>query len=226
MNYDQVPFRILVIDDHAMLREAMSEFFDKWPDCAGATGVPDINTAINYLRREAVDIVLLDYDLGTELAFRFFDRLPEIEFTGKILILSAGINNHAIRRLLALGAAGIAWKQASLVELAADVVEVLNGATWSTSERLRRSIPESRPQPPCRTIPFSARQEEVLRGIAAGKANKEIAATLGVSETSVKCTLQQIFAKTGVRSRSALMRLMLERFPAQKVNHMPELIAC
>jgi DNA-binding NarL/FixJ family response regulator len=53
----------------------------------------------------------------------------------------------------------------------------------------------------------------VLRGIAVGFANKEIAARLGVSETSVKCTVQQIFLKTGVRSRSGLIRVMLERFP-------------
>ena len=206
-------YSILIVDDHAMIREVLCEFFKGDADCASSLAVPDISSAIEYLRKSAVHIVLLDYDLGSELAFAFFDRLREISLKVPVLIVSAGINHLAVRRLLAMGAAGIVWKTSALKDLADCVREVLCGATWQDSECLRRALQGTPSRLPSWAVPFSERQAQVLRGIAVGFANKEIAARLGVSETSVKCTVQQIFLKTGVRSRSGLIRVMLERFP-------------
>ena len=70
-------YRILIVDDHAMIREVLCDFFKGDLDCESSLAVPDISSAIDYLRRSIVDIVLLDYDLGKELAFTFFDRLRE-----------------------------------------------------------------------------------------------------------------------------------------------------
>lgn len=211
-------YRILIVDDHAMIREVLCDFFKADLDCESSLAVPDISSAIDYLRRSIVDIVLLDYDLGKELAFTFFDRMRENYIQVPVLIVSAGINHLAVRRLLAMGAAGVVWKTSALKDLADCVREVLRGATWKDSDPLHRAL-QGTPSPlPSWAVPFSERQAQVLRGIAAGFANKEIAARLGVSETSVKCTVQQIFVKTGVRSRSELIRVMLERFPDHFVN--------
>jgi DNA-binding NarL/FixJ family response regulator len=57
---------------------------------------------------------------------------------------------------------------------------------------------------------LTQREDQVLRGVFEGLANKEVAAKIGVSETSVKATLQQLFRKTGVRTRSQLVRIALE----------------
>jgi DNA-binding NarL/FixJ family response regulator len=57
---------------------------------------------------------------------------------------------------------------------------------------------------------LTEREDQVLRGVFEGLANKEIAAKIGVSESSVKATLQQLFDKTGVRTRSQLVRIALE----------------
>ena len=211
-------YHILMVDDHAMIRDVLCDFFKGDPDCESSLAVPDISSAIECLRKSTVDIVLLDYDLGNELAFTFFDRLREISLKVPVLIVSAGINQLAVRRLLAMGAAGIVWKTSAVKDLADCVHEVLRGATWKDGECLRRAL-QGTPMPlPSWAVPFSERQAQVLRGIAAGFPNKEIAARLGVSETSVKCTVQQIFVKTGVRSRSELIRVMLERFPEPDVS--------
>ncbi len=213
-------YRLLIVDDHAMIREVLCDFFKGDRDCESSLAAPDISSAIEYLRKSTVDIVLLDYDLGNELAFAFFDRLREISLKVPVLIVSAGINHLAVRRLLAMGAAGIVWKTSALKDLAECVREVLRGATWKESESLRRSLQGTPSHLPPWAVPFSERQAQVLRGIAAGFANKEIAGRLGVSETSVKCTVQQIFVKTGVRSRSELIRVVLERFPEQFVSQL------
>ena len=211
-------YRILIVDDHTMIREVLCDFFKGDLDCTSSLAVPDISSAIEYLRMSIVDIVLLDYDLGKELAFTFFDRLRESALQVPVLIVSAGINHLAVRRLLAMGAAGVVWKTSALKDLADCVREVLRGATWKDSDSLHRAL-QGTPSPlPSWAVPFSERQSQVLRGIAAGFANKEIAARLGVSETSVKYTVQQIFVKTGVRSRAELIRVMLERFPDHFVS--------
>jgi len=63
-----------------------------------------------------------------------------------------------------------------------------------------------------RQVVFSERQRAVVRGVLNGLANKQIAEQLAVSETSVKASLQQLFLKTGVRTRSQLVRVVLERY--------------
>jgi DNA-binding NarL/FixJ family response regulator len=63
-----------------------------------------------------------------------------------------------------------------------------------------------------RTRKLTEREEQVLRGVFEGMANKQIADRLQVSESSVKATLQQLFQKTGVRTRSQLVRIALEQY--------------
>src|ERR1700759_2521675 len=99
-------YRIMIVDDHAMIREALCDFFKGDPECDSTVAVPDISSAIEHLQKSAVDLVLLDYDLGNELAFAFFERIQAISLAVRVLVVSAGINHAAVRRLLAMGAAG------------------------------------------------------------------------------------------------------------------------
>ena len=62
---------------------------------------------------------------------------------------------------------------------------------------------------------LSEREREVLRGVFDGLANKEIGSRLGISESSVKAVMQQLFQKTGVRTRSQLVRIVLEQYAGQ-----------
>ncbi len=71
------------------------------------------------------------------------------------------------------------------------------------------------PRPEAQSEPFTQRERQVLTYIFEGLANKEIAGRIGVSESSVKATLQQLFAKTGVRTRSQLVRVALEQYRDQ-----------
>jgi DNA-binding NarL/FixJ family response regulator len=78
---------------------------------------------------------------------------------------------------------------------------------------LAQAAAPAEPQPAHR--PLTDREHEVLRGVFEGLGNKEIAARLGVSESSVKASLQNLFQKTGVRTRSQLVRIALERYAGQ-----------
>ena len=107
-------------------------------------------------------------------------------------------------------------RSASVAELRANGVELTRAeaALLATNIRLWSQLAvrvdeQLRAQRRSSLEPLTARQRDVLRGVVKGESNKQIAITLGVSEGSVKATLQQLFRKTSVRTRTQLMRLML-----------------
>ena len=86
------------------------------------------------------------------------------------------------------------------------------GKVWLDQEQLQTAFKtEIATLQENRTKPFTEREQQVLSSVFEGLANKEIAARIGVSESSVKATLQQLFSKTGVRTRSQLVRIVLEQ---------------
>ena len=90
--------------------------------------------------------------------------------------------------------------------------DVMAGKVWLDQEQLQNALnAELGTRHDNRTRPFTEREQQVLSCVFEGLANKEIAARLGVSESSVKATLQQLFSKTGVRTRSQLVRIVLEQ---------------
>jgi two-component system nitrate/nitrite response regulator NarL len=90
------------------------------------------------------------------------------------------------------------------------------GKVWLDQEQLRTAMTTEVPTPqPGGTRRFTERERQVLSFVFEGLANKEIATRIGVSEGSVKSTLQQLFSKTGVRTRSQLVRIVLEQYRDQ-----------
>lgn len=213
-------YHILIVGGYALLRDILSDFFLKEPDCLSAKAVPDLVSAISHVQQAPVSLVLLSGDSPRSQACTFLDSLAQLPLKVPVLVLSSGMNHHAVRQVLALGAAGIVWNDSTIRDLSACVQEVIRGATWRDSNCLQRALGGAPRQLPSWVVPFSERQAEVLKGIAAAHGNKEIAARLGVSENSVKCTVQQIFEKTGVRSRAELVRVVMEEFPDDFVRDM------
>jgi DNA-binding NarL/FixJ family response regulator len=96
--------------------------------------------------------------------------------------------------------------------LAQAIRDVMAGKVWLDQEQLQTALRTEVGTPQdSRTRSFTEREQQVLSCVFEGLANKEIAARIGVSETSVKATLQQLFSKTGVRTRSQLVRIVLEQ---------------
>ncbi len=86
------------------------------------------------------------------------------------------------------------------------------GKVWLDQEQLQTALrTEFGTTQDNRTQRFTEREQQVLSCVFEGLANKEIAARIGVSESSIKATLQQLFSKTGVRTRSQLVRIVLEQ---------------
>jgi DNA-binding NarL/FixJ family response regulator len=204
---------ILLLDDHALFRESVARLLAAEPgfDIAGHCGT--MKEALQVLKQKSIDVVLLDFDLG-EQDGREFIRLANAQgFKGKVLVVTAGLDRGAAMELIRRGTSGVFLKRDSAVLLAQGIRDVMAGKVWLDQELLQNALITAEFATPQenRTKPFTQREQQVLSCVFEGLANKEIAAQIGVSESSVKATLQQLFSKTGVRTRSQLVRIVLEQ---------------
>src|SRR5580658_10469733 len=204
--------RILLLDDHTLFRESASRLLAAQPGFEVAAHCGTIAEALQILRQRAVDIVLLDFDLGESDGRKFLRLAKEQVFQGRILVVTAGVDAEVAAELIRSGISGVFRKHDSAALLAQAIREVMAGKVWLDQEQLRTALrTEVRAPQDNRTRGFTAREQQVLSCVFEGLANKEIAARIRVSESSVKATLQQLFSKTGVRTRSQLVRIVLEQ---------------
>jgi len=203
--------RILVVDDHALFREGLARLLEAEPDFSLVEHCTSVDEAMRSLSKNQIDVVLLDFDLGLQRGQEFLERVRARGFPGRILIVTAGMSDHDAVEALRLGAAGIFLKHSPTALLVKSIRKVMDGEPWLDSRYLGALMQaRDKPNKP-RSTKFTERETAVLRGVFQGLANKEIADSLKISETSVKAALQQLFEKTGVRTRGQLVRVALEQ---------------
>lgn len=194
--------RVLVLDDHTILRQGLAGLLNAEPDMEMKLGCGSVGEALLILAAGLADVVLLDLDLGTERGADFLAQARRNGFKGPVLVLTAGVSKEERVVLENLGISGILLKDASVNQLAERVREAVGAP----------SPPLPAPEPPRPELvkPFTARESATLRLVVEGRANKEIAGELECSEAVVKGVLQQLFRKTGTHTRSQLVRVALE----------------
>jgi DNA-binding NarL/FixJ family response regulator len=205
--------RILLVDDHGLFRESLSRLLESEPDFRIAGTCATTAEALEALRREPVDIVLLDYDLGDENGLAFLEQAKRVRFRARILMVTAGMTDQGTLRAFEAGSSGIFLKHSPPGELVEAIHKVMSGELWLDSRAVRSLVGgvrvKSEEQQSADSL--TPRERAVLKAVFEGLSNKEIAARLQISESSVKAALQQLFEKTGVRTRSQLVRIALER---------------
>lgn len=207
----QKPIRLYIVDDHRLFREGLLRLLSgEMPfEVLGHTG--NLEEALAEILREEVDVLILDYDLGEETALTFVQRLQQQKFTGKVLLVTAGLPDKDAFRLIQLGISGIFHKQDSPDDLLRSIQEVHAGRVLIGQEYLQAILKAAQPLDAEAEI-FKDRERQIIRFLLQGLGNKEIAAQLEISESAVKSALQQLFTKTGVRTRSQLVRLAIEKY--------------
>lgn len=205
--------KILLVDDHVLFREGAARLLAAERDFAISGQYGSVEEALKALCSSGVDLVLLDLDLGKERGFDFFQPAREAGFHGPILVVAAVVSPFEVRRLIHLGAAGIFLKQSSPA-LLVDTIRAVIGGEVRIDPSLQESVPAPA-DPEDSEGPLNERERAVLGGVFEGLANKEIAARVHISEALVKATLQQLFEKHGVRTRSQLVRIALEQYSQQ-----------
>ena len=203
--------RVLLLDDHVLFREGLRRLLVTEPDFETVAECGTPAEAIEVLSRTAVDVVLLDFDLGEETGTGFVARAIQAGYNGKILMVTAGMIPLDVTMARNLGVSGIFLKHNSPAMLLEAIRHVARGGEWMDS----RAVPSdtvANDEPSLQAkAPLTQRELQVLRCVFEGLTNKEIAHKIAASQSSVKATLQRLFEKTGVRTRAQLVRIAIER---------------
>ena len=206
--------QLLLLDDHTLFRAMLSRLLDTETDFRVVAHCSSSQEALEALDGKHLDLVLLDYDLGNrQNGFQFMRKARENGYAGRIFIVTAGMNDADYVRALGLGVCGIFLKHSPPELLVEAIHKVMAGETWIDPrcvQGLVKAVENEGRQ--ARKNHLSERERDVLKGVFAGSSNKEIATQLNISEASVKSALQQLFVKTGVRTRSQLVRIALEEY--------------
>lgn len=206
-----IRIRLLLIDDHILFRDGLSRLLALEPDLEVVAGCGTVAEALDALGGKPVDIVLLDYDLGEDRGSHFVASARQAGYTGKVLMVTAGMNAKEASTALHMGVSGIFLKHNSPGTLAKAVRLIMDGEIWVDPKVIQLMADHVDQREDESVSPLlTEREQQVLRGIFEGLTNKEIGAQLGVTDGAVKATLQQLFQKTGVRTRSQLVRIALE----------------
>jgi DNA-binding NarL/FixJ family response regulator len=202
--------RLLLVDDHPLFREGLARLLASEPDFEMVGQCSASTEALEVLSRSAVDIVLLDFDLGDEQGNYFISSARKSGYTGRIFMVTAGMSAKEASAALKLGASGILLKHSAPATLTNAIRLVAQGELWVDQKIIQQMADAVQDNQQSLPRAFTQREDQVLQGVFEGLINKEIAAKIGVSEDSVKATLKQLFLKTGARTRSQLVLIALE----------------
>ena len=199
--------RILIVDDHALVRRGMSYVVKEgFPD-ADVSEAEGVNAALVILRAETIDLALVDVRMpdldGLELLRTVKTEWPEIP----VIMLSTYENAPYVKRALADGASGYLLKDATPEDLGQAINVALSGSGNVLSPRVIQNLfddAESGSHNGGRRSEFSLTQREndILGLLAEGRSNRDIASALYLSEKTVKAHLAAIFRKLGVTNRT------------------------
>jgi len=205
---------LLLLDDHAMFREGLARTLEREADLevVGQCGTPAEAMA---LLDKNIDMVLLDVDLGDARALEFVEGAREAAFTGKILVVTAGISGPEAVRLIQAGVSGILHKKQSGQILCESIRKVVAGETCLESQYLTSVMQSMDRSKGTNHSRLTDRERALLRYILEGLTNREIGTHLHISEGAVKASLRQLFEKVNVRTRAQLVKVALEQYRDQ-----------
>jgi DNA-binding NarL/FixJ family response regulator len=190
--------RVVVVDDHAMVREGLASVLAADGDIDVVAAAANGSEAVDLVRTHEPAVVVMDLSMpvmdGVAATRAVREAMPDT----RVLVLTSFTDRDRVRRALEAGATGYQLKDAEPADLRAAVRSVDAGFAPLDPRVAGALLPEH-----ARDSGLSAREREVLQLVTEGRANKQIASALGISEATVKAHLGSIFRAIGVADRTS-----------------------
>ena len=199
------PIRILIADDHSVVRMGLVALISTEPDFAVVGQVADGCEAVAQYRNLKPDIVLMDLLMPNKDGARAVAEIRAEFPAARVLILSTSDGDDDVYRALQAGAAGYVLKSSPGEHLIPAIRAIMRGGKWIPPE-VARSLADR-----IMREALSPRELQVLNELASGGSNKEIAAALNITEHTVKAHLKNILAKLPARDRTEAVTVALHR---------------
>jgi len=201
--------QVILADDHAVVRQGIRDFLQADPQIRVTGEADNGKTAWRLIDRRPPDVAVLDIRMpdlsGIELTKRIKERYPQV----RVLILSAYDDEPYILALLRAGADGYILKTAQGDDLVRAVKRVHAGKSMLDPDVAAKAMAALTHAGPVEAL--SERETQVLRDVAKGRTNREIAQGLRISDRTVQGHLANIFGKLHVSSRTEMVTVALQR---------------
>lgn len=186
--------RVLIVDDHPVVRAGLRAFLELQPDIEVVGEAGSLAEARERAATVHPELVLLDLELkdGSGLSL-----IPELDDGVRVLVLTSFLDQGKVRQAMRLGASGYLLKHAGPAALL-DTLRAVQRGEMPLDPEAVRALASSDEDPLSALTP---REREVLKRMAEGLSNKRIAAALGISEKTVKTHAGHVFEKLGVAGR-------------------------
>lgn len=204
--------RILLADDHALVRQGIRSLLDKLDEIEVVGEVSDGREAVELSKTIQPDIVLMDITMPGLNGLEAVTRMKKACPTTRVIMLSMHAGEEYFQQALDSGAAGYLLKDADRMELELAIRTVMRGATYLTPAVAKYAVDAYRQkkegdQGPLASL--SSRQKEILQLIAEGYANKEIAQRLDLSPRTVETHRAELMERLNIRDVPGLVRIAL-----------------
>ena len=192
---------VLLVDDHALLREGLRTLVDAAPDLRVVGCAGDGLTALGLVGSAAPHVVVMDLSMPTMDGVTATRRITAEHPGVQVLVLTSFSDGERVLDALDAGAAGYILKDAEPAELIAAIRSVADGRS-PLDPRVARTLLTAR-RAPTPTVDLTEREREVLALVGLGLANKQIARRLDIREGTMKAHLTNVFQRIGVRDRTS-----------------------
>jgi DNA-binding NarL/FixJ family response regulator len=217
--------KLLIIDDQLVVREGLRMLIENHPGMKVVAMTSTCKEALELIGRDSFDLIILNLELGGQSALPFIAQLREAANSSRILVLTGLRDSETHQKAVQLGAMGVVAKEDAADRLIKAIEKVylgevwlerlaLGNLLWQMSSRNKEAL-----DPQMKKIAsLTERERQVIALISEGLRNKQIAARLFISQTTVTHHLSSIYAKLGVSDR---LELVVYAF-ANKLAQMPQ----
>jgi DNA-binding NarL/FixJ family response regulator len=197
--------RLLIIDDHEVVRDGVKRMFEQRPDQTAFGEASTAHDALRLVREQEWDAAVLDLTLGCRSGLDVLKELKQLRPQLPVLVLSMHSEEQYARRAFKAGAAGYITKDSPRAELVAAVEKVLRGGRYvspSLAEKLVIDLERDTDRPPHERL--SDREFEVMCWLASGRTVSDIATMLSLSDKTISTYRARVLDKMGLKTNTDL----------------------